>query len=179
MTSGWVVLLTFVPAVVGIGALWWSRHRRETVLFGAICVAGVFLMVGPHPADDPVAMGPRVAVDARARGRDGDRAKHVQGGHRRHLGLATLFGLGARRHVVAGDEPRVSEPLLGLMLAVVVVAGAIPFWSGTLYHPKDRMTSVPQYWTDAMAWLDDQPGDSQVVVPAGSDSFGLPMGSCR
>ena len=133
MTSGWVVLLTFVPAAVGIGALWWSRHRRETVLFAAICVAGVFLMVGPHPADDPAPWGrgwlwtlAHVAGTATVR-------STYKAGIGATLGLATLFGLGGVAMLSRDTDHLVSEPLS---------ASCWPWWSLPAPHPSGAARST-------------------------------------
>ena len=137
------------------------------MLFAGICVVGVFLMVGPHPAMDPSPWGRGwLWTLAHITGTATVRSTY-KAGITATLGIATLFGVGAVA-MMTWTRTTWQRAALSLLLAVVVVACSTPFWSGTLYHPKEQLTSVPQYWTDAIDWLDDQSGDSQVLVLPGA-----------
>ncbi|MEO7428139.1 MAG: alpha-(1-_3)-arabinofuranosyltransferase family protein, partial [Acidimicrobiales bacterium] len=167
MTGIASVMLTFAPAILAVGAIWWARRDRARLLFAAMAVAGVFLMVGAHPAEHPPPWGrgwlwtlngfPSASV-VRATYKAGITAT---------LGVAVLVGIGVS--ALAGRARTVvGRRLVVAGLVVVLVSGATPFWRGELYEPTNQMRAVAGHWSDAMAWLDHQQGTGQALIVPGA-----------
>jgi arabinofuranan 3-O-arabinosyltransferase len=164
-----VVLLTFVPAIVALVTLARSRWRPR-FLFGAFLVAGGFLMVGGYPPGAPPPWG-RLWLDTLEANEAAALLRSTyKAGSSLMLGMAVLFGVGVVEAVraAAGARPALRHlPAVGA--ALVLVAITSPFWTGSLYDPDQRLDAVAPHWREAIAWLDEQPGDDRVLfLPGGT-----------
>lgn len=168
-SSTWVVLATFVPPVIAVAAV--ARMRwRPRVLFGAMALVSLIVMVGAYPLDDQAPFGSvmldlleQVASLAIFRNTYKIGAGYV-------LGVGALFGVG----VVVGTrwlrsrDRRLVAPAV-VLVAIVLAGISVPFWTGGVYDDELTSGPVPDYWTEAMTWLDAQPGGERVLVlPEGS-----------
>lgn len=153
--DAWVVLVTFVVPIVALIALWMLRDRVR-LLFGTLLAVGTVVMVGPFPLGDSSPWGRAwLWAAAEVPGFAALRSTYKIGATYA-IGTAVLFAIG-----VARARTRVAW---AAGIAVVVLV-AVPFWTGNLYDPVLRVEDgVPEYWTDAMDWLDEQPGDTRVMT---------------
>jgi arabinofuranan 3-O-arabinosyltransferase len=163
-SSWWVVLVTFVPPVLALAVVWLDRWRPR-LLFAAMSLAALVVMVGAFPVDDPFPFGDAV-LDAYERFTLVSAFRGAyKAGAGLTLGVAVLFGVGvaaaARR---GGNRARILGVLPVVAALLVVGVGAAPFVSGEVYDPNRQMEDVPPYWTDAMAAIDELPGDGRVLV---------------
>ena len=51
---------------------------------------------------------------------------------------------------------------------LAVIGAAAPFWTGSLYDESRTTRSTPDYWNEALAWLDEQPAPGRVFVAPGT-----------
>jgi len=164
-----VILATFVPPVVAALVLWRSRWRPR-VLFAWMIICSLVIMVEAFPLDSPSPIG-RFLLDLLTNVPSLEAFRNTyKAGAGLAVGIAVLFGVGvaaaARWAGREGVIPR-RAALIGALL--VVLAAAIPFWTGGLYDGDRAMTSVPSYWTQAFSFLDGQSADTRVLVlPASS-----------
>lgn len=176
--DAWVVLATFLLPLGALMALWALRDRVR-LLFGTLLGVGTAVMVGPYPLDDSSPWGRAWLWAAREVPGFAALRSTYKVGSSYALGTAALFAIGVA--VAAGSFPSQrtaatvrgdEEPSGGTRRrlcwaagAGVVVLAAVPFWSGNLYDPVLRLDDgVPDYWLDAMEWLDAQDGDTRVMT---------------
>lgn len=158
------VLAPFAAPLVAVAAVCFSRARVR-LLFGVWMVAGVALMAGAYPADDPTPYGRlflRAVEDiVLFRGFRGTyKAVPVLA-----LGVAGLVGLAtAGLQRMLQQRGRVWHAAAASAAVGVFVLASFPFWTGSLYRPTDTMRSIPDYWYTAMQWLDRAPGQGRVLV---------------
>jgi arabinofuranan 3-O-arabinosyltransferase len=163
-SSWWVVLATFVPPVLALGAVWLVRWRAR-LLFAAMVLGALVVMVGAHPVGDPFPFGDavlwayeRFTLVSAFRGA-------YKAGSGLLLGVAVLFGVAvAAAARWGGARARVLGVLPVVLALLVVGVGAAPFASSGLYDPTRQMHDVPDYWTDALAAVDELSGDGRVLV---------------
>ncbi len=167
MTGVASVLLTFAPALLAVGAIWWARRDRARLLFASMAVAGVFLMVGAHPAEEPPLWGRGWLWTLNSFSSASVVRATYKAGITATLGLALLVGIGV---VALAGRARtvVGRRVVSGGVAVVLLAGATPFWRGELYEPTNQLDAVADHWTEAMAWLDGQGGDGQTLIVPGA-----------
>lgn len=172
-SEGWLILMSGVPFVAALLALWWLRDRRR-LLFASLLVLGAGIMVGAHPLDDPSPWGTAwLWATERVPGFASLRSTY-KAGSVLMLGVVGLVAWGAADLV--RRRPERSRPVGGALVAVAVLV-AVPFWTGSIYSPDRRMDDVPSYWRDAMHWLDAQPGDGRALVLPGSTRAAYRWGS--
>lgn len=163
-------LASFAPpvaAAIGVVAL----RGRIRVLFAALMAMGLVLMVGLYPLSDPSPYGqaldwgydnvPNLSV----------LRNNYKAGSGMMMGTAALAGMAvaAGFRWIARSEQRAWRTRVMRVgavgaLAVVSVLGSAPFWRGELYNPAWELDEVPPYVGEAMAWLDEQPSASRVLV---------------
>jgi arabinofuranan 3-O-arabinosyltransferase len=178
-----VVVSTFVLPVVALLVLWRSRWRPR-LCFGLLAVTGLVVMVGIHPPAEPPPLGATGAtlMDELLFARSFRNT--YKAGAALMLGIAPLVAVGvvdagrrlhqrAGRNAAGGGDQRAARRQRAFTtggaaaVAVVLLSASFPFWTGRLYPAEDRMTDVPTYWRDALAWLDAQEVDGSVLVLPG------------
>ncbi len=172
-----LILVTFLPAVIALIVLGRSRWRPR-LLFGGLALTGMVFMVGPHPPDDPSPMGRLLLevyqrVPALTAMRTGYKA-----GAGLAIGLAGLVGLAATR--LQGRSTPTKSTITGLRVAgCVALVGVIslPLWTGAAYSRDDRMQRLPEYWREALAWIDRQPASTRALVLPGTSNSRYRWGS--
>lgn len=174
-----VIAATFAVPVVALCTVWRSRWRPR-LLFAAIAVVSLILMVGLYPIEHAVPAG-RVLQFAY----DNSLLLHslrntYKAGAGLGIGMSALFGVGVadaarsltQRLLQRGHQrvtrARWARRIVFTLAALVVALASFPFWSGHLYSRADRVKRVPQYWYNALDWLDHRPGDGRVLVLPGS-----------
>ena len=172
--SNWVVIVcTFVPAVMAVGVLWLSRWRPR-ILFAMMALTSLVVLVGAYPLNEPSPLGSQVYraftnVTAFFVFRNTYKA-----GAGMVMGISALFGVGTvalvRRVWHRGRDRQLALiPALGVVAALFVAA--FPFWSNNLYNPTQQSVELPEYWVNALKYLDEQPDASRVLIlPATSRS---------
>ena len=167
-TSAPLVLLTFVPGCVALAALWRSRWRPR-LLFAALMLVSVVLMVGAYPLASPTPYGRALLRVYREVSWAGGLRNTYKAGAGFAIGTAVLLA------VAASDVPgrvrrRLPYPWLAPAAVTVVIAViSYPFWTGRLYSPATRMDNpVPEYWHEAMRYLDVNDDGTRVLVLPGS-----------
>ena len=163
-------LLAFAVPVVALVAVWRLRWRLR-VLWTALAVLSLAVMVGSNPS----AIGGRSpigrllldaydAVPSLASFRTTYKA-----GSGLLLAVAVLAATGASAWgtALARRDARLRQVPLAA-LAVVVLATAIPLWSGRLYADDRQVEAIAPHWVEAAEWIESQPGDARVLVLPGS-----------
>ena len=156
ITTAPVVLATFVAPLVALAALWRTRWRPR-LLFASFMILGVAVMAGGFPNDDPSPYG-RMLDDLFANFGPlaGLRAGFKASGALA-MGVAALVGI-AVASLGRSLAPRGWLRWVPVALTVALIAVvSFPFWTGRLYGDI-RMTDVPEYWHDAISWLDQPTG---------------------
>lgn len=168
-----VVLASFgAPIAAGL-SLALSRWRPR-LFYAALVAMSVPIMVGLWPVDSPSPLG-RVfdwgfenAVLVR-----GLRTTYKAGAVL-SIGVAVLGAVGIasllqrprsgsldeRYRVIAGATA-------AWVLVAMVVVAAFPFWTGHLYNSDDGYEELPDYWGQALDWINAQPDDGRVLVLPG------------
>ncbi|MFN8038168.1 MAG: alpha-(1-_3)-arabinofuranosyltransferase family protein [Acidimicrobiales bacterium] len=163
-STTFVVLCTFVPALVAVAYVWLSRWRPR-LLFALMALTSLVVLVGAYPLTDPAPSGDAILKAFRSVALLGAFRNVYKAGPGLVIGVSILFGCGAvaglrwlwRRSVAVGG--------LGIAaVAVVLAVNAIPFWTGGVYNGGQRLDGIPAYWDQAVRWLDDQPGDDRVLL---------------
>lgn len=177
LVSAAMIVATFVPAVAAGATLCASRWRPRLV-FGTMAVLSAALMVGSYPVGGPSPLGRfLVAAYDRLPALTAMRTTY-KAGSGLALGIAGLAGVGV---AALGDHlGRHRLQLRGVPVAaalVVIAVVSFPFWTGRLYSPENRMRVVPDYWSSALKWLDQQPGYGRVLVLPGTSSARYRWGS--
>jgi hypothetical protein len=158
-----VVAATFVVPLIALLA-WRRQHWPTRLLFVPMMVVSLTLMVGGFGGDDsPIA---RLLLD-------GLESVPVLGSFRNtyKAGAGLLIGssiLAAVGTVAGRDAWRRRSPharwLPEILIAVVLLAVSVPALLGSVYHPDRRTDAIPEYWTDAAAYLDGIEEDGRVLV---------------
>jgi len=167
-TSTPMVMATFAAVLVGVLGLAIARWGRAHLWFGLLAGLGALLMVGAYPPTDPSPYGAVWLWAAHHVPGVGTLRTTYKAGAVMWVGIAALFGTGA---VILGDRLRRSTRIRiapTLLAGACLVAVTAPTWGGSLYNPDRRLTEVPSYWQDAIRWLDDEPGEGQVLILPGA-----------
>lgn len=162
------VLLTFVVPVVALVALGRMRWRPR-LAWAAVALVSVAVMVGSNPTPSRSPAGRLLLAAYDAVPSLASFRTTYKAGSGLTLAVAVLAATGASAWgtaLAARDRRLRSVPLAAL--AVVVVAAAVPLWSGRLYDERNEMEAVAPHWVEAAAWVEDQPGDARVLVLPGS-----------
>ena len=159
-----VVLATFVPAIIALAVVWRS-HWRPRILFIWMAICSLVLMVEAYPLTSPAPFG-SFLLDLMTNVASLQAFRNTyKAGAGLAIGVAILFGVGVAalaRRAGSTHSGRRRVVLAGAVL--VILAGAVPFWTGGLYDGDRGMTAVPDYWTSALRYLDEQPADTRVLV---------------
>jgi arabinofuranan 3-O-arabinosyltransferase len=158
-----VVLLSFVPIILAYTVVVRSS-RRSRLLFGSIALLCAMTMVGAYPWASSSPFGRFLLTAYRAvPGAFALRNVYKAGGG---LLVATcvLLGFAAQSlHRRLRDRPRMLAGVGGLFALTLLLCSS-PLWTGAIYNQTRSNTGVPTYWTDAMNWLDEQPGADRAMV---------------
>jgi arabinofuranan 3-O-arabinosyltransferase len=168
LSSAPTVVLTFVPAVAAMIALWRSRWRPR-LLFASMALLAIVVMVGAYPLESPSPYG-RLLL----RGYDnlswlGGLRNTYKAGAGFAMGTAVLLAL-AVTDLPARVRRRLPNPHLPVALALGLIAVvSFPFWNGGLYAPASRLDGpIPDYWRAALDHLDREDDGTRVLVLPGS-----------
>ncbi|MEZ5142819.1 MAG: alpha-(1-_3)-arabinofuranosyltransferase family protein [Acidimicrobiales bacterium] len=163
-SSALVVLCTLVPAMVALAYVWLSRWRPR-LLFALMALTSLVLLVGAYPLANPSPAGSRLLTALKDVALLGAFRNVYKAGPGLVIGVSILFGCGAAAAVrrLRGRSPG-GAVVVATVVVVVLAVNALPFWTGSVYNPNQRLDGVPAYWSDATAWLDAQPGDERVLV---------------
>ncbi|HEX7132839.1 MAG TPA: alpha-(1-_3)-arabinofuranosyltransferase family protein [Iamia sp.] len=164
------VLLAFavpVVALVAVARLRWPQR----VLWGGLAVLSVAIMVGSNPS----ALGGRsplgrllLEVYDRVPSLASFRTTYKAGsGLLVAVAVLAATGASAWGTALARRDTRLRHVPLAA-LAVVVLATAIPLWSGRLYADDRQVEAIAPHWIEAADWIESQPGDARVLVLPGS-----------
>lgn len=160
----WVILCTFVPVIVAFLTFWLSRWRPR-ILFASVALSSLFVLVGAFPKDAPPPIGVQILKAFNNIPFLTAFRNTYKVGSGLAIGLSALFGYGiasAVRRVAKVDYQLAAVPLLVATGAMTVTA--FPFWSGNLYNDTQQFREVPGYWSEAMGWLDERPGDDRALI---------------
>ncbi len=163
-----VIICSFVPVVAAFVVLGWSRQRYRLV-FGAIVLVCATVMVGGFRTDRPSPFGSLLLNTYKWVPATFALRNVYKAGAGLVVAIAVLLGMAAQW---VADRLKARPLQLGAAFAVlgaVVLTSAAPLWTGGVFHGTERLHgSPPAYWTDALHWLDAQPGATRVLfVPSG------------
>lgn len=162
------VLATFIVPVVALVGLRQLRWRLR-LLWGGLIVLSLVIMVGssPSPARSPLGGALLAAYDLVPSLASFRTTYKAGSGLMVGVAILAASACAAWGTALARRDPRLRSVPLAL-LAVAVLATAVPAWSGRLY-PEDRQTdAIAAHWIEAARWIEAQPGDARVLVLPGS-----------
>lgn len=176
-----VVVATFAPPALALAVLVFGR-RRARLAFGALLVVTVALMVGAFPVGDPPPFGGLLRWSYDAIPPLFAFRNVYKAGAGVVLSVAVLLALGVRevreRQAAGGAGGRWVLGVGAIVVTLVFAASGWPLLSGDAYRYGQRLEGdPPTYWSDAVAWLDDQPGAGRVLVLPGAASEDYRWGS--
>ncbi len=172
-TAPVVIVATFAVVVVALVGMW-RLPGRPRLLFGALLASGTLLMVGAHPPNRPSPYGHFLLTVLDTVPSLAALRATYKAGAGYAMGAAALFGLtiqAAHRHARDRSSPRLSRLWRAAPLSVgglTVALAAWPLWHGDLYDPAKQLDEVPDYWYEALAWLDTQGSDPRVMFAPGT-----------
>lgn len=176
-TDPWTYALTFAGPVVASGGLL-VAPRRIRIVFGSMLAVALVVMVGTHPVGDPSPYGRLLrsvfdAVPATQVLRNSYKAGAIA-----TLALAVLFGMAVQWGVARAGrwKPHTGTAAVGSASLVLIVAISYPVWTNGFNGEAAGFETMPGYVSDAMAWLDDQPGDARVFFAPGAVRNGFRWG---
>jgi arabinofuranan 3-O-arabinosyltransferase len=185
-----VILMSFIPIIVAFAVVAWTSWRPR-FLFGGIVLMSAALMVGLHPLERSSPLGELIQGGY-------DRSPFLfsfrntyKAGAGLLLATSVLVGFAAswltrkpaedlsRKGGTGETQSIVSRKRLrkitkvggAVILAGTMIATSSPVWTGQLYSRSNPLSEIPNYWRDALKWLDqrDSPG-SALVLPGGMAS---------
>jgi arabinofuranan 3-O-arabinosyltransferase len=175
----WLLVTSYaipIGALVSAAFIRW-KHR---VYFVLLVLAGLTIAVGTHPYSSPSPFGALVKSFSEGSTvglalRSGGRAIPLIG-----LGLAVMLGIGLNLLVEKLRARRWGW--LGLaavaVAAVVVVVNLPALWNGTFYGKNlERPSTIPSYWTKAIASLNAESHATRIFELPGSDFTSYRWGS--
>ncbi len=166
-----VVLATFVVPVIALVVVWRARWRAR-LLFGVMMAVAIVLMVGGFAAPDaaPIGRGVLWLFEHNAVLTSLRNTYKAGGGF--VIGASVLAAVGIVEVARAAQaRSRAAGAVTRVLIGVVIITSAFPFAFGSLYHPDERVGSVPEYWHDAISYLDQLPeGGRSLIVPAVSQA---------
>jgi len=178
----WLYAVTFVVPVVALVALALVR-RRERIFFGMLLMAGLVLMVGTHPIGDPSPWGRALGWMYQRLPPSQILRNGYKAGALSTLAQGALVGMAASEFTTRWSRASPTRGFIGrrvlAMSALLAIFAALsqPIWANGLYDETPGYSEIPQYQLDAMAWLDEQPGDARVFFAPGGHRLGFRWGS--
>lgn len=168
LTNAVVIICSFVPVVAAFVVLGWSRQRYRLV-FGAIVLVCATVMVGGFRTDRPSPFGSLLLNTYKWVPATFALRNVYKAGAGLVVAIAVLLGIAAQWVADRLKARPLQLAAAFAVLGVVVLTSAAPLWTGGVFHGTERLHgSPPAYWTEALHWLDAQPGATRVLfVPSG------------
>ncbi len=167
LDSQWIILATFVPAILALVVLWKMRSRG-LLLFGAMTIGGIVTMVGGFGVPNASPLGGLIL--------DGFSnvtfLKSLRNTYKAGAGLVIGVSVLAAFGAVAiyrwcAERSRTQAIGAALVGTVLLISLAAPFATRSIYPPDEQVGEVPGYWYDAFEYLDGLPlGGRSLIVPA-------------
>lgn len=166
-----VVLATFVMPILALLSVWLVTWRGR-VAVTTMTIAALVVMVGGFAGPRATPFGSSLLwvlenVDGMASFRNTYKA-----GTGLAVGIAILVAVGVtecRRSLARTSSARARTA--SFAVATVALLAALPFASGSVYQPIDRLDAIPAYWDEALDYLDDlEPGGRTLILPATSQT---------
>lgn len=161
----WLLFLSFglvVLSLLGAALVRW-RHRSYFVL---LIVMGGLIAVGSHPFDAPSPLGSLfkdfTGTDAGLALRSTPRALPM-------LVLATSVLLAVVVRALHGRWPGFARGFAGLVVLAVVLNNPAIWRIRMIEEHLHRDEEIPEYWLEAIEYLDDSGRDGRVMELPGSD----------
>ena len=172
-----VILATFVPGIVALAVVWRSRWRPRILMIWMAIVA-LTVMVGAYPLTRSSPVGSAI-LDAVTNVSAFQAFRNLyKAGAGLVLGISVLFGVGA---ALAVKRATAFRPAAGRVSAAgvvfVLLAGAVPFWTGGLFDGDRSLSTVPTYWVQTFSYLDAKPVDGRVLILPSSSRTNYRWGS--
>ena len=162
------VIVSFLAPLAAVVAVAWTRWRPRW-LFVGLALTSIALMVGSYPPDDASPFGRGLLWVFENIAAVSSLRNTYKAGSGLVLAVAVLLAVlaasGAKRLRAQGSAWH-QGPYFAA--AGVIVASALPFANGGLYPERAQLEEVPSYWEDALAFVEDQPGDGRVLVLPGT-----------
>ena len=191
-----VILASFVPVIFAFAVVGLTSWRPR-FLFGGIMLMSAGLMVGVHPLDHSSPLGVIMSQGY-------DRVPFLfalrnsyKAGAGLLLAISVLVGFAASW--LARGTPDVFSAgrsmgkvstnvfrwTLGISTRVVgtvmliggMIATSSPVWAGGMYARSNQLNEIPEYWQDALRWLDQRESPGQALVIPGGRSSNYRWGS--
>lgn len=170
----WLILTGYVLvalALLAAGSVRW-RYRAYFVL---MLLIGTTIAVGAYPYDDPSPLGSLFKSFAK----DSSAGLALRSTARAVplvvLATAVLLGVGVNALAARWDARKVRNVrprgvIVAVLVGVLVIINFPTIFTGSWYGPNlERPASIPQYWKDAINYLDGKPHDTRILELPGAD----------
>jgi hypothetical protein len=158
-----VVLITLVPVVIAVSVIALSRFRAR-LLFGSIMLICAAVMVGAYPLSESSPFGASLLALYKQVPATFALRNVYKAGPGLLLATCVLLAFAVDLLHRRLADRRFMQGMLLSGLAVMFIVSSSPLWTGAEYVRAQRNQGIPRYWTEAFAWLDEQPGASRVMV---------------
>ncbi len=165
--TSWVTVVASFALPVAAFAVVALLRWRPRLRFGTIVLLSALAMVGSYPIANPSPYGALVAWAFRTIPGAFAMRNSFKAGPGMLMGLSVLAGYGAATLIARLGDRAVAKVgvLIGLVATVAVLSA--PLWTGDFYARNGSFQDIPDYWDEAIEWLDEQPGDTGVIVAPG------------
>jgi arabinofuranan 3-O-arabinosyltransferase len=166
-SSPFTILATFVAPCIALASLWWGRSRLR-LLFALMALVSLVFMVGTYGSGHRSPLGSALLHGyANSLFLWGWRNSY-KAGPGWAIGVAGLVGLAAFEAWRRWKHRIALRQTVALAGVLVFGLASFPFWTNQLYAAPGRLaTALPQYWTSANTWLDQNARDGRVLVLPG------------
>ncbi len=160
-----ILALSYLLPLLALASAALVRWRYRAY-FLVLLVAGTLIAVGSHPWEEPSPLGSVfksfVRTDVGLGMRSTPRAVPL-------VVLASALFLGAGVAAIGRRLPRLATPIT--VLVALLIAGNLPtLWTREMVAANlKRPEQIPEYWLDAIAYLDAQSHDTRILELPGSD----------
>ncbi len=173
----WLILVGYVLvalALLSAGCIRW-RYRAFFVL---MLLTGTTIAVGAYPYDDPSPIGSLFKSFAKGSSAGLALRSTARAVPLVVLATAVLLGVGVNALAARWDTRKVrSVPnlrsrgvLAAVLVGILVIINFPTLFTGSWYGPNlERPESIPQYWKDAIKYLNGQPHDTRILELPGAD----------
>ncbi|MCU1457358.1 MAG: type protein [Actinomycetia bacterium] len=167
----WLILVGYGLAALALLAAASIRWRYR-VFFVLMLLVGTTIAVGAYPYDNPSPLGAlfkRVAEGSTAGLAMRSTARAVP---LVVLATAVLLGMGVNALAGRWQAPKLRSRgvLVAGLVGVLVLVNMPSIFTGSWYGPNlERPESIPQYWKDAIKYLDAQPHNTRILELPGAD----------
>jgi arabinofuranan 3-O-arabinosyltransferase len=167
----WLILTGYVLVAIALlaaGTMRW-RYRAYFVL---MLLTGTTIAVGTYPYKHPGPLGSVFKSFANSSSAGLALRSTARAVPLVVLALAVLLGVGVNALASrwSGQRMRPRGVIVAVLIGILTLVNLPTLWNGSWYGSNlERPESIPQYWKDAISYLDGKPHDTRILELPGAD----------